>query len=129
MFTTVELVELESPSETLTATKDDMMFRTARTVSRVQAGKSLPSSSQRPFSIDIGTYPSTSDDTTPEGRDPDLERSRPPSPLPVDRIVEALPTWREPFMNRFRLLAVCIANLVNGLNDSAAGALIPYLER
>ncbi|KAI6782795.1 Bypass of stop codon protein-like protein [Emericellopsis cladophorae] len=32
-------------------------------------------------------------------------------------------------MNRFRLLVVCALNLGNGMVDSAAGALIPYMEK
>lgn len=83
--------------------------------------------------MDIGSFPRASyvvpGATVAESRDPDLEMSRPATPEPSDRVVEAVPTWREPRMNIFRLLAVCVANLVNGLNDSAAGALIPYLEK
>ncbi|KAH7129145.1 major facilitator superfamily domain-containing protein [Dactylonectria macrodidyma] len=39
-----------------------------------------------------------------------------------------MPSLKVPFMNRFRLLAVCVANFGNALNDGAAGALIPYME-
>ena len=35
--------------------------------------------------------------------------------------------WNPP-MNRFRMLAVCTMNFCMGLNDSAPGALIPYIE-
>lgn len=31
-------------------------------------------------------------------------------------------------MNRFRLLAVCVASVIGGLNDGAFGALIPYIQ-
>lgn len=31
-------------------------------------------------------------------------------------------------MNRWRLLACCIAFFIQGLNDSAVGALLPYME-
>lgn len=120
MSTTVELVELAIPLQQHLTDKDGIPLRSAT------------DGHQRPYSIDIGTLPTSSyaapEDKPRKSHDPDLERSRPPTPS-SDRIVEVMPTWREPFMNRFRLLAVCIANLVNGLNDSAAGALIPYLER
>lgn len=59
----------------------------------------------------------------------DLEMSRPASPVPSDDVVEMMPTVWDPFMNRFRLLAVCLANLGNALSDGAAGALIPYMEK
>jgi hypothetical protein len=35
----------------------------------------------------------------------------------------------EPYMNRFRLLAMCLILFGNGLNDSAPGPLIPYMEK
>jgi hypothetical protein len=59
---------------------------------------------------------------------PDLEMSRPVSPAPSIDGVEALHGVWEPYMNRFRLAAVCLMYLTGGLNDSAAGALIPYME-
>jgi hypothetical protein len=42
--------------------------------------------------------------------------------------VEAMPSVWEPYMNRYRLVAMCLGGLINGLNDSAAGALIPSME-
>ncbi|OLN98052.1 Bypass of stop codon protein 6-like protein 4 [Colletotrichum chlorophyti] len=54
----------------------------------------------------------------------DVEMSRPSSPAPV----EALQSISDPFMNRYRLAASCLMNFGNGLNDSAPGALIPYIE-
>ncbi|KFA71285.1 hypothetical protein S40288_06725 [Stachybotrys chartarum IBT 40288] len=51
------------------------------------------------------------------------------SPVPDDDGFEVMPSVWEPYMNRFRLLSVCLANLMGGLADSAAGALIPYMER
>ena len=73
--------------------------------------------------------PSESGTSTPTGfqtpRAPiDLE-SRPASPV---REVEVMQSFSNPPMNRFRLLAVCLMNFGNGLNDSAPGALIPYVE-
>jgi hypothetical protein len=66
--------------------------------------------------------------------DPDLERSRPSSPVhDHDRNggieVEALQSITDPYMNRYRFLAVCLMNFANGLNDSAPGALIPSMEK
>ncbi|KAH8678989.1 major facilitator superfamily domain-containing protein [Tricladium varicosporioides] len=57
----------------------------------------------------------------------DLEMSRAPSP--IQEGVEAMQSFANPPMNRFRMLSVCLLNFGNGLNDSAPGALIPYLER
>lgn len=62
----------------------------------------------------------------------DLEMSRPSSPFSglVDPDgVEALQSWWDPYMNRFRLLSACSLNLMNGMNDAAAGPLIPYMEK
>lgn len=61
---------------------------------------------------------------------PDLEMSQPSSPvLGHDDGVEALQSWSDPYMNRFRLLSACSLNLMNGMNDAAAGPLIPYMEK
>jgi hypothetical protein len=43
--------------------------------------------------------------------------------------VEALQSVWNPYMNRFRLLSACLMNFANGMNDSAPGALIPYMEK
>ncbi|KAH6676703.1 MFS transporter-like protein [Halenospora varia] len=59
----------------------------------------------------------------------DLEMSRAPSPIQEEEGVEAMQSFANPPMNRFRMLSVCLLNFGNGLNDSAPGALIPYLER
>ncbi|KAG9234628.1 major facilitator superfamily domain-containing protein [Amylocarpus encephaloides] len=69
--------------------------------------------------------------TTPTGyqtpRVPnDVEMSRPASPV---QEVAALQSFSKPPMNRFRMSAVCLMNFTNGLNDSAPGALIPYIEK
>lgn len=67
--------------------------------------------------------------TTPAEEIQDLEMSRPASPvIPADG-VEALPSIWDPYMNRYRFLTTCLLNFRNGLNDSAPGALIPYMER
>lgn len=88
----------------------------------------------------------------------DLERSRPVTPTSLEDIeddvevngsgspsspghgnnalgndeadgVEALQSIWDPYMNRFRLATISLINLANGLNDSAAGAVLPYIER
>lgn len=66
---------------------------------------------------------------TPRTEDGDLEMSRPVSPVVTRESVEAIPSVWDPFMNRFRMFAVCLGNLGNALNDSSAGALIPYMEK
>ncbi|ROW13981.1 hypothetical protein VPNG_04094 [Cytospora leucostoma] len=69
--------------------------------------------------------------------DLDLEMSRPASPAAAvvddaghaDDGVEALQSVWDPYMNRFRLMSVCLINFLNGLSDSASGPLIPYMEK
>ncbi|KAI9158215.1 Bypass of stop codon protein 6 [Paramyrothecium foliicola] len=61
--------------------------------------------------------------------DEDLEMSRPSTPTSSPDVIEVMPSAWEPYMNRFRLAAVCLANFGGALNDSAAGALIPYMEK
>ncbi|KAK0982152.1 hypothetical protein LTS01_011451 [Friedmanniomyces endolithicus] len=39
-----------------------------------------------------------------------------------------VPSWSYPAMNKYRVLAACLIYLGNGMNDSAPGALIPYME-
>ena len=58
----------------------------------------------------------------------ELEMSRPPSPRNEDA-VEVMQTLTNPPMNRWRLLSACMMCFGNGLNDSAPGALIPYMEK
>ncbi|KAL9610734.1 MAG: hypothetical protein Q9167_004597 [Letrouitia subvulpina] len=71
--------------------------------------------------------------TTPNGSQTpvtpkDLETSRPSSPL-NEEAAEALQTLSNPPMNKYRLLSACLMCFGNGLNDSAPGALIPYMEK
>ncbi len=58
----------------------------------------------------------------------DLEMSRPVSPIQGVEGFEAMQSVWNPPMNKFRLLAVCLMDFCMGLNDSAPGALIPYVE-
>ncbi|KAK8051897.1 hypothetical protein PG993_003282 [Apiospora rasikravindrae] len=42
--------------------------------------------------------------------------------------VEAMQSLSDPPMNRYRLVSICLMQLLGGLNDAAPGALIPYME-
>ena len=42
--------------------------------------------------------------------------------------VEAVQSLSDPPMNRYRLMSICLMQLLGGLNDAAPGALIPYME-
>lgn len=57
----------------------------------------------------------------------ELEASLPPTPTQHDA-VHVVPSWSYPSMNKWRVLAACLQYFGNGMNDSAPGALIPYLE-
>lgn len=56
----------------------------------------------------------------------DMEMSRPVSP--EHEVTEVLQTINSPPINKWRVLSCALANFGNGLNDSAPGALIPYME-
>lgn len=58
----------------------------------------------------------------------DLEMSRAPSPTHGTGVDAMQSVW-DPYMNRFRMLSVCMLTFGNGLSDSAPGALIPYIEK
>ena len=58
----------------------------------------------------------------------ELEHSQPPTPK-RDDASNIVPTLWFPKMNKWRVLAACLEYLGNGLNDSAPGALIPYIEK
>ncbi|ORY62893.1 major facilitator superfamily domain-containing protein [Pseudomassariella vexata] len=61
-----------------------------------------------------------------------VDVSRPRTPSQSDEVgtdgVGALQSVWDPYMNRFRLAACCLMNFLSGLNDSAPGALIPFME-
>ena len=61
--------------------------------------------------------------TTPN----ELESFRLSYPAQQDA-VDVVQTLSNPPMNKYRLLSCCLMNFGNGLNDSAPGALIPYIE-
>ncbi|MCJ1482142.1 hypothetical protein MMC06_002304 [Schaereria dolodes] len=58
----------------------------------------------------------------------ELEMSRPPSPR-FQGAADVVPSLSNPPMNKWRLLSACSMCFGNGLNDSAPGALIPYMEK
>lgn len=64
-----------------------------------------------------------------EAQNGDLEMSRPGTPDAPADAASVVPTIWEPYMNRFRLLMACVTALAEGMGDSAAGALIPYMEK
>lgn len=80
-----------------------------------------------------------------EGIHPHAEATRPPTgthtPLtpgafnggphtPVNQeTVDAIPAQPSLSQTKWRVLSACLMNLGNGLNDSAPGALIPYIEK
>ena len=79
------------------------------------------------------TGPAGSGSASPSGVDTpnvpnDLEMSRPTSPAPELESFEAMQSFWNPSMNRFRMLSICLMTFGQGLNDSAPGALIPYIE-
>lgn len=59
----------------------------------------------------------------------DLEMSRPTTPSNEQAGIDTIQSFSNPPMNRFRMLSICLMNFGNGLNDSAPGALIPYIEK
>lgn len=52
-----------------------------------------------------------------------------PSAHQIEDATDAVQTLSSPPINRYRLLSACCMCFANGLNDSAPGALIPYLEK
>jgi hypothetical protein len=57
-----------------------------------------------------------------------LEQSAPPSPM-HENAVDVVQSVRSPPMNRWRVGACGLTFFTTGINDSAPGALIPYLEK
>ncbi|KAI9842598.1 MAG: hypothetical protein M1837_007036 [Sclerophora amabilis] len=71
-----------------------------------------------------GAVTGTDTPATPD----DIEMSRPPSPT-AHEAAELVQSFSSPPMNRYRMVSTCLLNFANGLNDSAPGALIPYIEK
>jgi fucose permease len=77
-------------------------------------------------------YASTAPQTPYTGsqtpRTADFLQSRPSSPQPT-AVVSIVQNWCDPPINRWRLLSGCVIFFGMGMNDSAPGALIPYIEK
>lgn len=121
-------VEVEAHSHTLDSPTEEL-YRPLTAPARV-VSRTYPGAPQRE-SFELHNIPRRdgvmSGTTTP--RTEDLEMSRAPSPDDNDEAVEVMQSAWHPFMNRFRLLAHCLSQFGNALSDSAAGALIPYMEK
>lgn len=78
--------------------------------------------------------PPYTEGTSPEGpsreTDVDLEMSRPATPTNPQGAQGVVVSQNIPDspMNKYRLASCCLMNLLNGLNDAAPGALVPYME-
>lgn len=77
--------------------------------------------------------PSVEETSSPTAqRDHDLEMSRPGTPMEVEGDGDGfgvVQSFSNPPMNRYRMITVCLLNFAGGFNDSAPGALIPYMEK
>lgn len=50
------------------------------------------------------------------------------SQSPTASASTARETWRNPAINKWRVASACLVTFANGFNDSAPGALLPYIE-
>lgn len=119
-----QLVAVESAPASI----GSMPLRPQRTVTKTYPAVPTLSRRESTNSIELAriSRPATHSGTaTP----PDLEMSRPPSPVVPDDGVDALQSLWHPYMNRFRFMSACLMNLMNGMSDSASGPLLPYMER
>ncbi|KAF2103643.1 putative MFS efflux transporter [Rhizodiscina lignyota] len=82
-------------------------------------GKQLPAASHHP------AEPTSIEPTTPPGER--TASNSAPTSHTATRTPE-LPSIQYPYMNRWRLVACCIGFFTQGLNDSAPGALVPYMQ-
>ena len=86
-------------------------------------GAVTPTSKHTPFGAQTPAL-----DQVPTSKTPgELEQSQPPTPK-RDEAAGIVPSWSYPTMNKWRVLSACLEYFGNGLNDSAPGALIPYIE-
>ena len=86
-------------------------------------GATTPDNSHTPYGIETPRLDETTGQKTPD----ELERSQPPTPKSPEAS-NIVPTFSFPKMNRWRVLSACLEYFGNGMNDSAPGALIPYIE-
>lgn len=88
-------------------------------------------------SLDNGSIPQTPIGGGPPNENAqffqDVEMRGTPSPSneheAENGAVEALQSFSNPPMNRYRLLGICLFSFGQGLSDSAPGALLPYIEK
>lgn len=73
------------------------------------------------------TKPISGTETLMQSYELKRERSRPASPG-RDEAANLVQSWSSPPMNKWRVLSACLVYFANGLNDSAPGPLIPYME-
>lgn len=122
---------IEVQSEQTRRTSEDAL--TPLTVPERTVPRTYPGAPQKDSSIELQRIPQTDEQAPgavpPDTDDVDIEMSRPSSPVSSANVVEVVPSVWDPYMNRFRLLAVCLANFGNALSDGAAGAIIPYMEK
>ncbi|KFY39962.1 hypothetical protein V494_03733 [Pseudogymnoascus sp. VKM F-4513 (FW-928)] len=84
----------------------------------------------RPSEVELNDIRPSPSAPLPSARDAppnDVERSTPPTPT-TPTGVDLLQTFTNPPMNKYRMASSTFMNFANGVNDSAPGALIPYLE-
>ncbi|KAI0419262.1 major facilitator superfamily transporter [Xylaria grammica] len=100
--------------------------------------RTYPAVPQRDNDIELKPLTRPSAAPTPSGgstprEERDLEMSAPTTPgeMLADPMstFEVLPGLMDPPMNKFRFASCCVQNLLSGINDSAPGALIPYIEK
>ncbi|KAI0439519.1 MFS general substrate transporter [Xylaria telfairii] len=100
--------------------------------------RTYPAVPQRDEDVELRPLTKASQPPTPAPSGPvtpreerDLEMSAPGSPESPEptNAFEVLPSLTDPPMNMYRFIACCAQTLLNGLTDSAPGALIPYMEK
>jgi hypothetical protein len=102
----------------------------AQTSTRTPSAKELDAIELPDYGLTTASKASkpTSIDETSVSKTPgELEQSQPSTPQGHEG-ADIVPTFWYPKMNRWRVLAACMEYFGNGLNDSAPGALIPYIE-
>lgn len=77
------------------------------------APATLPSRKEPPSASGVQTPKEIENERTPN----ELEMSRPPSPK-RDHVVGLVQTWKDPPINKWRVLSCCLIYFGNGMNDS-----------
>lgn len=122
------LVELQSASEHAPITSPSAVAHKERHPSVTSAPSVQELDDLRwgkRLSSPAGARVTTSDQLSQTPNDP--EQSLPSTPQD-GRTVDLVQSFTKPRMNVWRVLAACFMSLANGLNDGAAGALIPKIE-